>query len=68
MDAAKNILLPSSKSNKNVSYVAVTDQYTDHKPGIFKQTNSQLDMALDGPGFFGISTAEGASIYKKRKF
>ena len=68
MDAAKNILLPSSKSNKNVSYVAVTDQYTDHKPGIFKQTNSQLDMALDGPGFFGISTAEGVRYTRNGNF
>jgi flagellar basal-body rod protein FlgF len=68
MENAKNVLLPSNKSNKNVSYVAVTDQYTDHKPGIFKQTNSELDMALDGDGYFSVSTAEGVQYTRNGNF
>jgi flagellar basal-body rod protein FlgF len=68
MENTKNALLPSNKSNKNVSYVAVTDQYTDHKPGIFKQTNSELDMALDGDGYFSISTAEGVLYTRNGNF
>ena len=56
------------KSNSNVSYVAVTEQYTDHKPGIMKQTNSELDMALDGPGYFSVSTEEGIRYTRNGNF
>jgi flagellar basal-body rod protein FlgF len=68
MESGKNALLPSSKSNKNVSYVAVTDQYTDHKTGIFKQTNSELDMALDGQGYFSVLTTEGTRYTRNGNF
>ena len=68
MEASKNALLTPNKSNKNVSYVAVTDQYTDHKPGIFKQTNSEMDMALDGPGYFSVSTTEGTRYTRNGNF
>jgi flagellar basal-body rod protein FlgF len=68
METGKNALLPPRKSNKNVSYVAVTDQYTDHKPGIYKQTNSELDMALDGPGYFSVSTMDGTLYTRNGNF
>ena len=67
-EASKNALLTPDKSNKNVSYVAVTDQYTDHKPGIFKQTNSEMDMALDGPGYFSVLTTEGIRYTRNGNF
>ena len=64
----KDLLLQTNKSNSNVSYVAVTDQYTDHEPGILKQTNSELDMALDGPGYFSVSTKEGIRYTRNGNF
>ena len=67
-EASKNALLTPDKSNKNVSYVAVTDQYTDHKSGIFKQTNSEMDMALDGPGYFSVLTTEGIRYTRNGNF
>jgi flagellar basal-body rod protein FlgF len=61
-------MLEANNANKKVSYVGVTEQYTDHKPGIYKQTNSEFDMALDGPGFFSISTAEGIRYTRNGNF
>ena len=37
-ETTKDLLLQTEKSNSNVSYVAVTEQYTDHKQGNIKQT------------------------------
>jgi flagellar basal-body rod protein FlgF len=68
LEAAKNNLVPPERSNSNVSYVAVTDQYTDHKPGKYKQTNSKLDMALDGSGYFSVSTEEGIRYTRNGNF
>jgi flagellar basal-body rod protein FlgF len=67
-ESSNNKLLQPEKSNSNVSYVAVTDQYTDHKPGKFKQTNSELDMALDGSGYFSVSTEEGIRYTRNGNF
>jgi flagellar basal-body rod protein FlgF len=67
-ESSNNELLQPEKSNSNVSYVAVTDQYTDHKPGKFKQTNSELDMALDGSGYFSVSTKEGIRYTRNGNF
>jgi flagellar basal-body rod protein FlgF len=67
-ESANNVLLQPAKSNSNVSYVGVTDQYTDHEPGKFKQTNSELDMALDGSGYFKVSTIEGIRYTRNGNF
>lgn len=68
LSAGKNILLPPDKSNSNVSYVAVTDQFTDFAPGVFKQTDGTLDLALDGPGYFSVSTEEGVRFTRNGNF
>ena len=53
-EAAKNILLTPEKSNKNVSYVGITDSYTDFSTGAMKNTGGALDLAIDGEGFFKV--------------
>lgn len=59
LEAGKNVLLPPDKSNKNVSYVGITDSYTDFTPGATKKTGGALDLALDGEGFFKVETPDG---------
>jgi len=51
--------LPPENSNSNVSYVGISDQYTDYSPGAFKRTDGVLDVALNGPGYISVSTEEG---------
>lgn len=68
LEAGKNVLLTPDKSNTNVSYVAVTDQYTDFTPGEFKQTEGTLDLALAGPGFFSVLTNEGVRFTRNGNF
>lgn len=68
LEAGKNVLLPPDKSNTNVSYVAVTDQYTDHELGELKQTGAPLDMALTGEGYFSIQTQEGIRYTRNGNF
>jgi flagellar basal-body rod protein FlgF len=58
-DTGRNVLLPPEKSNANVSYVGISDHYTDYSAGVFKQTNGTLDLAVDGPGYLSVSTSEG---------
>ena len=70
-EEAKNILLTPEKSNKNVSYVGITDYYTDFSVGVLKKTGGPLDLAMDGEGFFKIlklkSNYEKPSEKKKRE-
>jgi len=58
-EGAKNVLLTAEKSNKNVSYVGITDSYTDFSSGAMKNTGGVLDLALDGEGFFKVQTQDG---------
>ncbi len=67
-EAAKNILLSPEKSNKNVSYVGITDYYTDFTPGVFKETGGDLDVALDGAGFFKVQTPDGPRYTRNGNF
>ena len=68
LDAGRNVLLPPQISNSNVSYVAVSDYYTDYAPGGLNQTGATLDLALTGPGFFSISTQEGVRYTRNGNF
>ncbi len=68
MDAAKNALLSPEKSNRNVSYVGITDYYTDFSPGEFKETGGALDLALDGEGFFKVQTPNGNRYTRNGNF
>jgi flagellar basal-body rod protein FlgF len=67
-DESRNILLPPDKSNKNVSYVAITDSYTDFSPGVIKQTGGVLDVALDGEGYFKVQTPDGPQYTRNGNF
>ncbi len=68
MEAAKNALLSPEKSNKNVSYVGITDYYTDFTPGVFKETGGTLDLALDNDGFFKVQTPDGPRYTRNGSF
>ncbi len=68
LEAGKNVLLPANKSNSNVSYVAITDQYTDHKTGELKPTNAPLDLGISGDGFFSIQTQDGVRYTRNGNF
>ena len=67
-EEAKNILLTPDKSNKNVSYVGITDSYTDFSVGVLKKTGGPLDLAMDGEGFFKIRTNEGSRYTRNGNF
>ena len=68
LDAVKNNLLSPDKSNKNVSYVGITDQYTDFSTGGIKKTGGVLDIALDGEGFFKVQTPDGPRYTRNGNF
>ena len=68
LEAGKNVLLPADKSNSNVSYVAVTEQYIDHKSGELMQTGAPLDLALNGEGYFSVQTQEGINYTRNGNF
>ena len=68
MEEAKNALLSPEKSNKNISYVGITDYYTDFKPGVLKKTGGTLDLALDQEGFFKVQTPEGPRFTRNGNF
>ena len=68
LDAGKNILLSPDKSNKNVSYVGITDQYTEFSTGGIKKTGEVLDLALDGEGFFKVQTPDGPRYTRNGNF
>jgi flagellar basal-body rod protein FlgF len=53
---------------KDQSFVAVTGSYTNFKPGNLKVTQSPLDMAVDGPGFFEVSTPFGVRYTRQGSF
>jgi flagellar basal-body rod protein FlgF len=67
-EATKNVLLTAEKSNKNVSYVGITDSYTDFSPGDMKNTGGTLDLALDGEGFFKVKTPDGPRYTRNGNF
>ena len=68
LDAGKNILLSPEKSNKNVSYVGITDQYTDFSTGGIKKTGGVLDIALDGEAFFKVQSPDGPRYTRNGNF
>lgn len=68
LDEANKVLASPERSNSNVSYVAITDHFTDFKPGAFKETGGALDLALDGPGFFSVQTEEGVRYTRNGNF
>lgn len=46
----------------DVSYVDPIGTYTDHSQGGLQSTGNPLDLALDGSGFFEVSTPQGVRL------
>lgn len=44
---------------RDQAFVVVDGTYTNFKPGTLRVTQAPLDFALDGPGFFEVSTPSG---------
>lgn len=44
---------------RDQSYVVVDNTYTSFRQGTLRVSSSPLDMALEGPGFFEVSTPQG---------
>lgn len=44
---------------RDQAFVVVDGSYTNFRPGSLKVTQVPLDLALDGPGFFEVSTPSG---------
>ena len=53
---------------RDQSFVAVTGSYTNFKPGNLKVTQGPLDLAVDGPGFFEVSTPSGVRYTRQGSF
>ena len=54
-----NILSPESSSVNPQSYVISPNYYIDFSQGPLIETASEMDMALNGDGFFTVETPEG---------
>ena len=50
------------------SYVDSKGTFTDFSQGSLKHTGNPLDVALDGPGFFEISTPSGVRLMRSGNF
>ena len=42
-----------------------SEDVMDTFPGVLKNTESQLDIAIDGPGFFSVADTEGNTFYTR---
>lgn len=51
-----------------LSFVVDYGQYDSTKPGPAQQTGGPLDLALQGPGFFGVTTNEGTQYTRGGNF
>lgn len=51
-----------------VSYVGVTELYTDASNGTLRQTGNALDLSLDGEGFFVVDTPNGQRYTRNGNF
>jgi flagellar basal-body rod protein FlgG len=52
----------------DVSFVDSIGTYTDHTQGGLQSTGNPLDVALDGPGFFEVSTPQGVRMTRYGSF
>ena len=53
---------------RDQSFVVVDGTSTNFRPGHLRVTNQQLDMAVDGPGFFEVSTPSGIRYTRHGSF
>lgn len=67
-DSSRNILLPPESSNASASYVGINDFYTDFSQGPFVRTGNELDLALEGDGFFVVRAQQGERYARNGNF
>lgn len=53
---------------KDQAFVVVKSSHTNFKPGNYKVTQVPLDLAIDGPGFFEVSTPSGIRYTRQGSF
>jgi len=53
---------------KDQAFVVVDGTYSNFRPGHLKITNGALDTAIDGPGFFEVSTPSGIRYTRQGSF
>ncbi len=53
---------------RDQSFVITDGTSSNFKPGSFRVTDNPMDVALDGPGFFEVSTPEGVRLTKQGSF
>jgi flagellar basal-body rod protein FlgG len=53
---------------KDQSFVVTSGTYTNFQPGHLKVTQGPLDLAVDGPGFFEVSTPSGVRYTRQGSF
>ena len=68
VETRENTLVSPNDSSETVAYVAVDTIYTDHSQGIFQKTDSPLDLALEGDGFFEVDTPQGIRYTRNGNF
>lgn len=61
-------LLTQQKGSTQHTQVRVGQGYNDMTEGTIKHTGAPLDVALRGPGFFVVDTAEGARLTRQGNF
>jgi flagellar basal-body rod protein FlgF len=52
-------------ANRGVHYVIDKSTYRDASPGTISSTGNPLDLAIQGPGYFQVQTASGATGYTR---
>ncbi|MEL6979745.1 MAG: flagellar hook-basal body complex protein [Pseudomonadota bacterium] len=52
----------------SLSMTAARTRFADDEPGPLKQTGSQLDFAIEGPGFFQVQTPNGVRLTRAGAF
>ncbi len=58
----------SPLDGRDQSFVAVDRSVTNFRPGSLRVTNGKLDLALEGPGFFEVSTPSGIRYTRHGSF
>ena len=53
---------------RGVNHSRVGMRYTDHGTGTFQTTGNNLDLAINGPGFFKVQTPEGEAYTRQGSF
>lgn len=66
------MLLTETQSGAQVGRLGtgtrIADQVTDMTPGPVRDTGEPLDMAIEGPGFFAVRTADGVRYTRDGQF